>query len=424
MSSLIHDLSVFTSWRGTGLSRNCPRGWGGLRVVSFDGSGFNTNSLSEVFLLEWYLGVGGLTNPKILQDKSMLFDQWIRKDHGYCTALLNTTLAEMVQWLNNKVDLDDPFLSKNSLKCLFPRYQVFFYQFTLCPHCLTAGLRNYHVRESTSPDCSIHQAIHAILAGDIHLPAISIQDEQFIGATSAYANPSHERMKELSTAFPKASVLACFINFGTGRPVVLPIANRGTENDKYIYCSAPTLSLRSLAAEDSRGMLNLPVEAVGYHVTRLREDAGKRWVLGKIIIMSYVILTLLDLQAEYILLLNSYFECSPLRSLVARLSVADGDGSRQLYQKHKEGANQPQLTTLHTSLNELDKASTLSIYNVGDAPNEFPFSQCKYLPAALCQLSNPSGLRPMVTNLDEWDTHQTFSSKASFAFAFESEMVH
>ncbi|KAH8832414.1 ankyrin repeat-containing domain protein [Flagelloscypha sp. PMI_526] len=236
----------------------------GLRVLSFDGPALDVTSLSELFILEsigstWAwdnedfdrngedirasefcdmvggTGIGGfyailfaalnmtigqvISSHKILQGTLFESEEWARKDHGGCISVLNSVLDRVVHQLNEPVDLDGPFLSKSALKC-----------FVCVLNNLDASharaLRNYRVRESTSPNCTIRQAIHATLADCIHLPAMSCQDEQFICAVTGYSNPSYELIQELPMAFPKGPKLACFVSFGAGRRL-LPIIRGG-----------------------------------------------------------------------------------------------------------------------------------------------------------------------------------------------------
>ncbi|KAH8826125.1 hypothetical protein DL96DRAFT_1466115 [Flagelloscypha sp. PMI_526] len=90
------------------------------------------------------------------------------------------------------------------------------------------ALRNYWVRSSKSPRCTIREAIHATLADGIHLPPVRTQDEQFICGSSGFANPSYELMKELPAVFLKGSELACFINLGAGSPGLLRMTSGGS----------------------------------------------------------------------------------------------------------------------------------------------------------------------------------------------------
>ncbi|KAH8813960.1 hypothetical protein DL96DRAFT_1821161 [Flagelloscypha sp. PMI_526] len=573
-----------------------PGGGEGLRVVSFDGPVFDVTALSELFVLEslagtWAwdnedfdtkgadirvsdfcdivggTGIGGfyailfsalnmtigqvMASHKILQDTLLTSDHWTRKDHDGCIAALNTALVEIVQQLDVMIDLDGPFLSRNALKCLVCVQTARF-------AARSRALRNYRVRTSTSPECSIRQAIHATLADGIHLPAISIQDEQFLSATTGFANPSHELMKELPAAFSKTAGLACFANLGIGPHAMISVATRGTESDTYrLLCGTdavaqtllalcgdlgpcffrlattttldvvlgkpsqnvsfvksgameylgeedvrvqiddvvkslierhPVVSLarlRSLAAEDGKAKLTSQVEAVHHDVKYLRVEAEKKifhdirawltpidqtskldasirtrskstcgWLLdhpkviewremgglcwlhggmgtGKTVITSHVIETLLALPAECIVA-YFYFEFTNpatlseealFRSLVAQLSILSENISRKLYKIHQNGAFQPQLTTLYTSLGDLIKSSTLPIYVVIDALDEFPLSQRKYLLPTLYQLSSLPGLRALVTSRDELDIHQTFSGKVTFDCVIESGMV-
>ncbi|KAH8813963.1 hypothetical protein DL96DRAFT_1821165 [Flagelloscypha sp. PMI_526] len=578
------------------LNSTMPGGGKGLRVVSFDGPVFDVTALSELFILEsvagtWAwdnqdldtkaadirvsdfcdivggTGIGGfyailfaalnmtigqaMASYKILQGTLLTSDHWARKDHDGCIAALNAALVEIVHQLDHKIDLDGPFLSKNDLKCFIC---------VLNAH-HTGGvraLRNYRVRASTSPDCTIRQAIHATLSDGVHLPTISIHDEQFLSANTSFANPSHELMKELTAAFPKTPGLACFVNLGIGKYSALQNDLSGTESESYgCICSTeavaqnlqtlcgdlgpcffrlavtttlgsvsdntpqgigfvkgavmqylgaqdirrkiddivrnlmerhpvvPLARLRSLAAEDGKAKLNAQVEAMHHDVKHLRVradksifrsirtwltpidqtaklDAGIRirakstcgWLLdhpkvtewrkegglcwlhggmgtGKTIITSHIIETLLDHQAECIVA-YFYFEFTNpatlseealFRSLVAQLSVMSENISQQLYQQHKHGALQPQLSTLHTSLSDIVKTTALPVYIVIDALDEFPTSQRKFLLATLSQLHNVTNLRAMVTSRDEFDIHQALSGKVTVDFPIESEML-
>ncbi|KAH8826186.1 hypothetical protein DL96DRAFT_1816591 [Flagelloscypha sp. PMI_526] len=225
----------------------------GIRVISFDGPALDATGLSELLILEdiagkWAwdredddregadipigelcdivggTGIGGfyailfslnltvgqvITSHKILQNVLFSSNEWERKDSTGCVDALKTALTQVVEEVGLEVDLDSPFLSKNSLKC-----------FVCVLNDITAGrsraLRNYRVRSSKSPRCSIREAIQATLADGVHLPPVHTQDEQFICASSGFANPSYELMKELPAAFPKGSKLACFVNLGSG----------------------------------------------------------------------------------------------------------------------------------------------------------------------------------------------------------------
>ncbi|KAH8826151.1 hypothetical protein DL96DRAFT_1816565 [Flagelloscypha sp. PMI_526] len=225
----------------------------GIRVISFDGPALDATGFSELLILEdiagkWAwdredderegedvrvselcdivggTGLGGfyailfslhmtvaqvITSHKILQDVLFSSEGWKRKDTIGCVTRLKTTLARIIEEVGLEVDLDAPFLSKNSLKC-----------FVCVLNDVTTGrpraLRNYRVRSSKSPRCTFREAIHATLADGIHLPPVRTQDEQFICASSSFANPSYELIKELPAVFPKGSKLACFVNLGAG----------------------------------------------------------------------------------------------------------------------------------------------------------------------------------------------------------------
>ncbi|KAH8797225.1 hypothetical protein DL96DRAFT_1825365 [Flagelloscypha sp. PMI_526] len=226
----------------------------GIRVITFDGPLLDATGLSELFILEdiagkWAwdhgddreggdvraseifdivggTGIGGfyailfslnmtiaqvITSHKIIQNIVFSSDEWGRKDAVECAAVLKIALARIVEDVGLDIDLDGPFLSKDSLKC-----------FICVLNDLNVGraraLRNYRIRSSTSPRCSIREAIHSTLADGTHIPPVYIHDEQFIRASSNFANPSYELMMELSAAFPKGSELACFVNLGASCP--------------------------------------------------------------------------------------------------------------------------------------------------------------------------------------------------------------
>ncbi|KAH8797237.1 hypothetical protein DL96DRAFT_1788318 [Flagelloscypha sp. PMI_526] len=139
------------------------------------------------------------------------------------------------------VDLNAPFLSTNSLKC-----------FVCVLNNLNAGhvraLRNYRVRTSKSPRCSIREAIHVTLADGVRLPPVWIQDEQFINALSGFANPSYEIIKELPRVFPKRTKLACFVNVGAGHPVILSLTSGRSGEEKNNLLRNPNVVGQHLAA--------------------------------------------------------------------------------------------------------------------------------------------------------------------------------
>ncbi|KAH8797211.1 hypothetical protein DL96DRAFT_1788254 [Flagelloscypha sp. PMI_526] len=231
----------------------------GIRVISFDGPALDATSLSELFMLEniagkWAwdhgddreggdvrisemcdivggTGIGGfyailfslnmtiaqvVTSHKILQKDVFSSDEWGRKDPVECAAVLKTALARILEDVGLDVDLDSPFLSKDSLKCFICVLN------DLNVECARA-LRNYRVRSSTNPRCSIGEALCATLADGTRLPPVYIQDKQFISTSPNFANPSYELMMELSAAFPKGSELACFVNLGASCPRSLRI---------------------------------------------------------------------------------------------------------------------------------------------------------------------------------------------------------
>ncbi|KAH8826163.1 hypothetical protein DL96DRAFT_1816575 [Flagelloscypha sp. PMI_526] len=260
----------------------------GIRVISFDGPVLDATCLSELFILEniagkWAwdhgddrdggdvrvseicdivggTGIGGfyailfslnmtiaqvITSHKILQNLVFSSDEWEREDPVKCAAVLKTALARIVEEVGLDVDLDSPFLSKDTLKC-----------FICVLNDLNVGraraLRNYRVRSSTNPRCSIREAIHATLADRTHLPPVYLQDEQFISASSNFANPSYELMKELPTAFPNGTELACFVNFGASCQQLMRLTPNGLREGRarlLQYTEAVAQNLIALCAE-------------------------------------------------------------------------------------------------------------------------------------------------------------------------------
>ncbi|KAH8826123.1 hypothetical protein DL96DRAFT_1607243 [Flagelloscypha sp. PMI_526] len=240
----------------------------GIRVISFDGPALDATGLSELLILEdiagkWAwdheddreggdvraseicdivggTGIGGfyailfslnltvaqvITSHKILQNVVFSSDDWERKDTNGCVAVLRTALGQIVEEMGLIVDLDGPFLSKDSLKCYVCILD------DLHVGC-ARSLRNYRVRSSKSPRCSIRQAIHATLADGVHLPAIRVQDEHFVSASSGFANPSYELMKELPAVFPKGCELTCFVNLGAGCSQLVHLTARGSWEER------------------------------------------------------------------------------------------------------------------------------------------------------------------------------------------------
>ncbi|KAH8826191.1 hypothetical protein DL96DRAFT_1276270 [Flagelloscypha sp. PMI_526] len=241
----------------------------GIRVISFDGPALDATGLSQLLILEdiagrWAwdregddreggdiriselcdivggTGLGGfyailfslgmtiaqvIESHKIIHTVLFSSEEWKRKNFAACGGVLNQALARIVEEAGLSTVLDAPFLAKNSFKC-----------FVCVLNNLNAGqaraLKNYRVRTSKSPRCSLREVIHATLADGVHLPPVWIQDEQFINASSGFANPSYEVMKELPRVFPQRTKLACFVNLGAGHPVVLPLTSGGSGEEK------------------------------------------------------------------------------------------------------------------------------------------------------------------------------------------------
>ncbi|KAH8797204.1 hypothetical protein DL96DRAFT_1688769 [Flagelloscypha sp. PMI_526] len=570
----------------------------GIRVISFDGPMLDATGLSELLILEdiagkWAwdheddreggdvraseicdivggTGIGGfyailfslnltvsqvITSHKILQNVVFSSDEWERKDTDGCTVILRKALGQMVEDVGLAIDLDGPFLSNDSLKCYVCILD------DLHVGC-ARSLRNYRVRSSKSPRCSIREAIYATLADGVHLPPTRVQDEQFVSALSGFANPSYELMKELPAAFPKGSKLACFVNLGAGCPLPLSVPPSGSQEEQsrrvqyaeavaqnlialcgglgtcYFRLSVTTKSrvltpkstdevlrivksltvgyleeaeiglhldalvdalaqrhgvvllkrLGSLAAEDGKAMLNAQIEVVHDHVVHMKKTMDdefyckmKSWLTpidqtakldscirtrtsstcgwlwdsprvvewkknggifwchagmgtGKTIIMSYVVETLIKVPAESFVAYYYFEFTSPstlseealFRSLVFQLSHANYTASRRLYEQHRNGSLQPQLTTLLESLREIVTRAPLPVYIIIDALDELPLPQRKYLIESLLTFSSLSanGIHIMATSRDEVDIHKAFSGKVSFDFAIEKEVVH
>ncbi|KAH8826183.1 hypothetical protein DL96DRAFT_1276081 [Flagelloscypha sp. PMI_526] len=587
-----------------------------IRVISFDGPALDATGLSELLILEdvaakWAwdredddregadiriselcdivggTGIGGfyailfslnltvgqvITSQKILQNVLFSSSQWERQDPVRCVDVLKTALAQIVEEVSLEVDLDSPFLSKSLLKC-----------FVCVLNDVTAGrpraLRNYRVRSSKSPHCSIREAIQATLADGVHLPPVRTQDEQFICALSGFPNPSYELMKELPAAFPKGSKLACFVNLGSGGLGLLHITSskhreelakhvqnaeevaqnlialcgglgpcyfrfsvvagvdgstlestddvirivksltmgylEEAEIGVHLDAVVDTLTqhdgvvslerLGSLAAEDGKAKLNAQVEVVHDHVVRMAKAmendihrSVKNWLTpidqtaeldacirarssttcswlwdhpkvlewkrtggifwchagsefnssilvllpvspfivgtGKTILASHVIETLLKISDECVVAYYYFEFTNPatlseealFRSVISQLSHADNTVSLQLYEQHRKGSLQPQLTTLHKTLRDLATFTSLPVYIIIDALDELPLSGRKYLLGSLLELSPlaAEGVHILATSRDEADIHERFSEMVSFDFAIDKEMVH
>ncbi|KAH8826193.1 ankyrin repeat-containing domain protein [Flagelloscypha sp. PMI_526] len=166
-----------------------------------------------------------IASHKIIQNVLFSSVEWERNDALGCATMLRTALTRIAKEVGLDFDLDSPFLSKNSLKC-----------FVCVLNDLNAGraraIRNYRIRSSKSPHCSIREAIHATLSDGVHLPSVYIQDEQFVAAASGFANPSYELMKELPAVFLIGSKLSCFVNLGACHPGILPITSGGSEEER------------------------------------------------------------------------------------------------------------------------------------------------------------------------------------------------
>ncbi|KAH8797236.1 hypothetical protein DL96DRAFT_1825373 [Flagelloscypha sp. PMI_526] len=571
----------------------------GIRVISFDGSALDATGLSQLLILEdiagrWTwdregdereggdvqisefcdivggTGLGGfyailfslgmtiaqvIESHKIIHTVLFSSEDWKRKNFEACGGVLNQALARIAEEVGLSTVLDAPFLSKNSFKC-----------YVCVLNNLNAGqaraLRNYRVRTSKSPRCSLREAIHATLADGVHLPPVWVQDEQFINASSGFANPSYEIMKELPCVSSPRTKLACFVNLGAGYPVMVSLTSGGsgeettnllrnanfvaqhlealcsglgpcyfrlsiykgpgcsahgsadgatqvvksltvayleeTEISKHIDMAVESLvnrygivdveRLGSLAAEDGKAKLNSQIKAVHDNVIQMKKvidndiyrkikdwltpidqtaklDACIRarssstclWLLdhpkvvewkkaggvlwchagmgtGKTIIASHIIETLINGSGECFIAYYYFEFTNPstlseealFRSIISQLSHVNESVSRQLHAKHKNGALQPQLTTLHKVLLELVTAAPLPIYIIIDALDELPLPRRKYCLESLLQLFplETHDAHVMVTSRDEVDILEMFWGEVSFDFSIEKGMVH
>ncbi|KAH8826166.1 ankyrin repeat-containing domain protein [Flagelloscypha sp. PMI_526] len=149
---------------------------------------------------------------------------------------------------------------------------------------------------------------------------------------------------------------------------------------------------------------------------------------------SYVVETIMKVPAECFVAYYYFEFTSPstlseealFRSLVFQLSHANYTASRRLYEQHRNGSLQPQLTTLLESLREIVTGAPLPVYIIIDALDELPLPQRKYLIESLLTFSSLSanGVHVMATSRDELDIHKAFSGNVSLDFAIEGEMVH
>ncbi|KAH8797997.1 ankyrin repeat-containing domain protein [Flagelloscypha sp. PMI_526] len=570
----------------------------GIRVYSFDGPALDSTGLSELLILEniagrwvWDVGdeeregedvraseiceivcgtgLGGfyailfslhLTIGQVIAAhtllQKMLFSSkiWEQKNVTACLALLNETLAQAAGHVGLTVDLDSPFLSKTSLKCC-----IFVLNNLNTGH--ARALRNYRIRTSKSLRCTIRQAIHATLADGVHLPYAVIEDEHFMNASSGYANPSYELMKELPHVFPRGSKLASLVNLGAGHRGLMPLTTGGswneqnrllhyaegvaqnlaalcaglgpcyfrlsvtagainptewssTEVDRVVKsCTAQYLAeveveekldavvvnlnkrngmvllerLGSLAAEDGKASLIGQIEVVRNDLThikvamekdiyrlveqwltpidqtakldasmrtrssstctwlfehpeivRWRELGGIFWChagmgTGKTTLMSYLLYTLRNLPEKPAVAFYYFEFTNPstlseealFRALVSQLSHLGDTIVRRIYDIHRYGSVQPQLTSLHAIVHNLVTAASSPVYIIIDALDELPAPQRKYLLDTLLKLFPPAlhGVHLIMTSRDEVDIHELLSGKIPFNFVIDQERV-
>ncbi|KAH8823893.1 ankyrin repeat-containing domain protein [Flagelloscypha sp. PMI_526] len=169
----------------------------------------------------------------------------------------------------------------------------------------------------------------------------------------------------------------------------------------------------------------------------MKANRGLFWLhglmgTGKTVISSFVIETLRTRDDIYVAFYYFEFTNSAtlseealLRSLIAQLAVASSTLVRALYQKHNNGSLQPQLSTLHSTLNELVSASSKPIFIVIDALDELPLPQRKYLLQSLltsCKLDGAFRARVMVTSREEVDICREFET-IDFELGVQGDLV-
>ncbi|KAH8804087.1 hypothetical protein DL96DRAFT_1686730 [Flagelloscypha sp. PMI_526] len=144
---------------------------------------------------------------------------------------------------------------------------------------------------------------------------------------------------------------------------------------------------------------------------------GLFWFHGLSLSSSFIIETLLARDDIYVAYYYFEFtnpatlsEAALLRSLLTQLVAASPTSARTLYQKHNNGGLQPQLSTLHSALNELVSSSSKPVFIVIDALDELPIAQRKYLLESLATLSS-SCAHIMTTSREEIDIQRTFEGE-------------
>ncbi|PVG00686.1 hypothetical protein CPB86DRAFT_729099, partial [Serendipita vermifera] len=85
-------------------------------------------------------------------------------------------------------------------------------------------IRSYTPRSMSTPNCTILQAACATVASPDAYEPVVVRDEEgemtYIDATSGYANPTNEMLKEAENVFGKDAVVATIISIGSGKSIM------------------------------------------------------------------------------------------------------------------------------------------------------------------------------------------------------------
>ncbi|KAH8806738.1 hypothetical protein DL96DRAFT_1630772, partial [Flagelloscypha sp. PMI_526] len=184
--------------------------------------------VSELFDVVGGTGIGGfyailfavlnmtieqaITSHNILNDQLFSTEQWVQEDRMASSSALDSALDTIIEQNQIQVDLSSPFGSKGEpIKCFVC---VVNDKNTTHPRIL----RNYRIRTSPNPRCTIRQALRATLADGTHLPPVVLQHERLVSGVPRFANISRALIKELPVTVPRGTHLACFVNIGSGHP--------------------------------------------------------------------------------------------------------------------------------------------------------------------------------------------------------------
>ncbi|KAH8826778.1 hypothetical protein DL96DRAFT_1709923 [Flagelloscypha sp. PMI_526] len=152
---------------------------------------------------------------------------------------------------------------------------------------------------------------------------------------------------------------------------------------------------------------------------------------GKTVIISYLVHSLI--QARYTVAyyyfdftnLKTLSEEALFRSLVAQLSHVNETLARAVYEKHRHGADQPQLVTLQATFFELASTSIEPVFVIMDALDELPPQQR----ACFLEMLEKTGflhhdhLHLMVTSRDEIDISKRLEGKVPIEIVVEDVMI-